>query len=49
MKATAVRSGAWGSALVVTVATTAAVSAEPTNLDFEDGVVGEMPTGWSGR
>ena len=46
MKAAAVRSGAWSSALVVTALTTGAVSAEPTNLDFEDGVVGEMPTGW---
>ena len=34
------------SALIATAPATVAVNAEPTNLDFEDGVVGEVPTGW---
>jgi len=33
---------------VITAPTvTCAIDAEPVNLDFEDGVVGEVPTGWS--
>ncbi|MCE2425852.1 MAG: hypothetical protein J4F45_12285, partial [Pseudomonadales bacterium] len=34
------------SALIATAPATVAVNAEPTNLDFEDGIVGEVPTGW---
>ena len=32
---------------VITAPTVTAIDAEPVNLDFEDGVVGEVPTGWS--
>ena len=46
MRITAVHIGVWSSVLVATAATTGTVNAEPTNLDFEDGVVGEVPTGW---
>lgn len=32
---------------VITAPTvTCAINAEPANLDFEEGVIGEVPTGW---
>ena len=37
----------WAWLSVITAPTVTAIDAEPVNLDFEDGVVGDVPTGWS--
>ena len=41
-----IRNRWWAWVSIITAPTVTAIDAEPVNLDFEDGVVGDVPTGW---
>lgn len=47
MRRGTIRNRWWAWVSVITAPTVTAIGAEPANLDFEDGVVGDVPTGWS--
>ena len=47
MRRGTIRNRWWAWVSVITAPTVTAIGAEPVNLDFQDGVIGEVPTGWS--